>query len=75
VGSGLEGETTEIVGGWISGGLAEYEAGRARGDGGGDAWKAKDGAVYLLTAVATRGSTTQVRLIFPFFLSVLTFCV
>jgi exportin-2 (importin alpha re-exporter) len=60
VGSGYEGEATEIVGTWIGTGLAEYNAQRnAEG-----AWKAKDSAVYLLTAVATRGSTTQVSFIF-----------
>lgn len=54
VGSGSEAETTEVAGSWIGSGLAEYEANKA------DNWKAKDSAVYLLTAVATRGSTTQV---------------
>lgn len=53
VGSGYETETTQIVGQWISTGLSEYEANKAQN------WKAKDSAVYLLTAVATRGSTSQ----------------
>ena len=53
VGSGYEAETTQIVGQWISAGLSEYEANKAQN------WKAKDSAVYLLTAVATRGSTSQ----------------
>ncbi|KAF8148458.1 importin alpha re-exporter [Crassisporium funariophilum] len=53
VGSGYEAEATEIVGSWISTGLAEYTKNKEEN------WKAKDSAVYLLTAVATRGSTTQ----------------
>ncbi|EGN91830.1 hypothetical protein SERLA73DRAFT_100047 [Serpula lacrymans var. lacrymans S7.3] len=53
VGSGYEAETTEIVGEWIGTGLQEYNSNPSQN------WKAKDGAVYLLTAVATRGSTTQ----------------
>lgn len=58
VGSGYEAEATEIVGSWIGTGLSEYEGNKA------DNWKSKDSAVYLLTAVATRGSTTQVSPIF-----------
>jgi hypothetical protein len=54
VGSGSEAETTEVAGSWIGSGLAQYEANKAEN------WKAKDSAVYLLTAVATRGSTSQV---------------
>lgn len=54
VGSGFEAETTEIVGTWIGTGLSEYESNKAEN------WKAKDSAVYLLTALATRGSTSQV---------------
>ncbi len=54
VGSGYDSEATEIVGSWINTGLAEYAANKEEN------WKAKDSAVYLLTAVATRGSTTQV---------------
>ncbi|KAG6868898.1 hypothetical protein C0993_008196 [Termitomyces sp. T159_Od127] len=53
VGSGFEAETTEIVGTWIGTGLSEYESNKAEN------WKAKDSAVYLLTALATRGSTSQ----------------
>ncbi|KAF5378153.1 hypothetical protein D9615_007619 [Tricholomella constricta] len=53
VGSGYEAETTEIVGTWIETGLSEYAADKAKN------WKAKDSAVYLLTALATRGSTSQ----------------
>jgi exportin-2 (importin alpha re-exporter) len=54
VSSGYEAEATEIVGSWIGTGLNEYEGNKAEN------WKSKDSAVYLLTAVATRGSTTQV---------------
>lgn len=56
MGSGYRTETTEIVGTWIRTGLEEY---------GRDAeanWRAKDSAVYLLSAVATEASTTQVGL-------------
>ncbi|CAL1709388.1 unnamed protein product [Somion occarium] len=55
VGSGLETETTEVAGAWIAQGLREYNENRTKED----SWKAKDTAIYLLTAVATRGSTTQ----------------
>ncbi|KAI0077557.1 Cse1-domain-containing protein [Panus rudis PR-1116 ss-1] len=55
VASGLEAETTEIAGSWIREGLAQYSNNKNKDDG----WKAKDTAIYLLTAVATRGSTTQ----------------
>ena len=58
VGSGYETEATEIVGAWINTGLTEYRSNKAEN------WKAKDSAVYLLTAVATRGSTTQVERFF-----------
>lgn len=58
VGSGYDSEATEIVGSWINTGLAEYAANKEEN------WKAKDSAVYLLTAVATRGSTTQVSFYF-----------
>lgn len=53
VSSGFEAETTEVAGAWIGEGLREYAANKAEN------WKAKDTAIYLLTAVATRGSTTQ----------------
>lgn len=56
VGSGYEAETTEVAGRWIGEGLQGYASNKTR-DG---SWKAKDAAVYLLTAVATRGSTMQV---------------
>ncbi|KAG5652934.1 hypothetical protein H0H81_003010 [Sphagnurus paluster] len=53
VSSGYETETTEIVGAWIGTGLSEYAANKEEN------WKAKDSAVYLLTALATRGATSQ----------------
>ncbi|PPQ86179.1 hypothetical protein CVT25_006922 [Psilocybe cyanescens] len=53
VGSGYEAEATEIVGSWINTGLSEYASNKEEN------WKAKDSAIYLLTAVATRGSTSQ----------------
>ncbi|KIM38838.1 hypothetical protein M413DRAFT_75629 [Hebeloma cylindrosporum] len=53
VGSGYEAEATEIVNSWISTGLTEYASDKENN------WKAKDSAIYLLTAVATRGSTSQ----------------
>lgn len=56
VGSGYEADATEIVGSWINKGLKEYSENKEEN------WKAKDSAVYLLTAVATRGSTAQVSL-------------
>ena len=57
VSSGLETQATEVAGGWISQGLQEYNANKTSED----SWKAKDTAIYLMTAVATRGSTTQVN--------------
>ncbi|EPS95676.1 hypothetical protein FOMPIDRAFT_1025652 [Fomitopsis schrenkii] len=53
VSSGYESETTEIAGAWIGKGLQEYSANPAEN------WRAKDTAIYIMTAVATRGSTTQ----------------
>ncbi|KAI0833709.1 Cse1-domain-containing protein [Trametes gibbosa] len=53
VSTGLEAETTEVTGAWIGQGLNEYTANKTEN------WRAKDTAIYLLTAVATRGSTTQ----------------
>lgn len=58
VSSGLEAETTEVASVWVSRGLQDYAANQASENG----WKSKDTAVYLFTAVATRGSTVQVRL-------------
>lgn len=54
VASGYEADTTEIVGKWINTGLETYNSNK------GENWKAKDSAIFLLTAIATRGSTTQV---------------
>ena len=54
--SGYRTETTEIVETWIQTGLEAY---------GRDAeanWTAKDSAVYLLGAIATEASTSQVSL-------------
>ena len=56
VGSGYRTETTEIVGTWIRTGLEEYGKDAAAN------WTAKDSAVYLLGAIATEASTTQVSL-------------
>jgi hypothetical protein len=55
VGAGFESETTEIVGNWINQGLSQYQTNKEAN------WKAKDSAIFLLTAIATRGSTSQVR--------------
>jgi len=55
VSSGLDAETTEIAGTWISGGLQEYHANPEQN------WKSKNSAVYLLAAIASRGSTSMVR--------------
>jgi exportin-2 (importin alpha re-exporter) len=57
VSSGFEADTTEIVGQRINAGLQEYSANPSEG------WRAKDSAVYLLTAIATRGSTAQVGVV------------
>lgn len=58
VNSGHEAETTEVVGSSITAHLATYnKAGN---------WKAKDSAIFLLTAVATKGSTTKVNSLSPF---------
>ncbi|PFH53505.1 hypothetical protein AMATHDRAFT_54636 [Amanita thiersii Skay4041] len=56
VGSGHEVETTEIVGKWVNQGLELYSNDK-RLDG--EGWKAKDSAIYLLNAVATRGATVK----------------
>lgn len=47
-----EADTTEIVGRWIGQGLAAYAADK-------NEWRMKDSSVYLMGAVATRGSTAQ----------------
>jgi hypothetical protein len=54
VGSGFEVEATDIVGNWISTGLQEYRSNPSQN------WRSKDSAIYLLTAVAAKGWTTQV---------------
>lgn len=54
VSSGYEAETTEIVGAWITTGLSDYAQNKTEN------WRSKDSAIYLLTALATRGSTTKV---------------
>lgn len=54
VGSGVEAETTEIVGTWISNGLQSYNANPKEN------WKEKDSAIYLLGAIAAKGSTALV---------------
>ena len=56
VASGFETETTEVAGLWIGEGLREYGNNKSKEG----SWRAKDAAVYLFTAVATRGSTMQV---------------
>lgn len=55
VGGGYEVETTEIVGSFITADLKAYQANPAEN------WKAKDSAVFMMTAVATKGSTTKVH--------------
>lgn len=56
VASGFEVSTTEIVLSLVNRGLEEYMANTADEN----IWKRKDQSVYMLTAVATLGSTTQV---------------
>lgn len=72
VGSGFEREATAEVEKWVQMGLGQYSSAsveeRVRGQG----WKAKDGAVYLMMAVATRGSTSQVCF-FPFLCNMYSF--
>ncbi|KAF9027107.1 Cse1-domain-containing protein [Hymenopellis radicata] len=53
VSSGHETNTTKVVGSWIETGLKEYGNNRTEN------WRSKDSAIYLLTAVATKGSTSQ----------------
>ena len=55
VAGGLEEETTEIVGSLIQKGLESYSSNPREN------WRSKDVAVYLLGAIATRGSTVAVR--------------
>ncbi|XP_006455464.1 hypothetical protein AGABI2DRAFT_226927 [Agaricus bisporus var. bisporus H97] len=53
VGGGYEVDTTEIVGSFISADLQAYRSNPAEN------WKAKDSAVFMMTAVASKGSTTK----------------
>ncbi|KAJ8473968.1 hypothetical protein ONZ45_g16104 [Pleurotus djamor] len=53
VSSGFETEATEIVGTVIGAGLQQYQSNKESN------WRAKDTAIYLLAAVATRGSTSK----------------
>ncbi|KAJ7281661.1 CAS/CSE protein [Mycena rebaudengoi] len=59
VGSGFEAEATSEVEKWVQMGLGQYNSASAQDRVEGQGWKAKDGAVYLMMAVATRGSTAQ----------------
>ncbi|KEP50401.1 putative importin-alpha export receptor [Rhizoctonia solani 123E] len=55
MGVGLEAQVTEMVNEAVEALVGKYKA----GEGGEDAWMHKDTAVYLLSAVAARGSTVQ----------------
>ncbi|KAJ6581319.1 CAS/CSE protein [Mycena capillaripes] len=59
VGSGFEREATAEIEKWVQMGLAQYNSATVQDRVEGEGWKAKDGAVYLMMAVATRGSTAQ----------------
>ncbi|KAJ7180497.1 CAS/CSE protein [Mycena filopes] len=59
VGSGFEREATTEVEKWVQMGLSQYSSATVQDRVEGQGWKAKDGAVYLMMAVATRGSTSQ----------------
>ncbi|KAJ7224424.1 CAS/CSE protein [Mycena pura] len=59
VGSGFEREATAEVEKWVQMGLAQYNSTSVQNRVEGQEWKAKDGAVFLMMAVATRGSTSQ----------------
>ncbi|KAF7370763.1 Importin N-terminal domain-containing protein [Mycena sanguinolenta] len=59
VGSGFEREATAEVEKWVQMGLQQYNGASVQERVQGQGWKAKDGAVYLMMAVATRGSTSQ----------------
>lgn len=56
MGVGLEAQVTEMVQANVAGLVAKFKA----GEGGEEAWAHKDTAVYLMSAVAARGSTLQV---------------
>lgn len=51
----FEKEVTGIIKGYISVFLQEYNKNPV------EHWKSKDTAIYLLTSIASRGSTQQVR--------------
>ncbi|KAF8513582.1 CAS/CSE protein [Hysterangium stoloniferum] len=53
VGAGWESETTEFVSIWVSEDLQAYKTNPVEN------WKRKDRAIFLLTAIASRGSTSQ----------------
>lgn len=55
VGAGWEADTTEFVSAWVSEDLQSFKTNPT------DNWKRKDRAIYLLTAIASRGSTSHVR--------------
>ncbi|KAJ7695191.1 importin alpha re-exporter [Mycena rosella] len=59
VSSGFEREATSEVEKWVQLGLGQYNSATLQDRVQGEGWKAKDGAVYLMMAVATRGSTSQ----------------
>ena len=54
VGAGWDAETTEFVSFWVSEDLQAYKASPSEN------WKRKDRAIFLLTAIASRGATSQV---------------
>ncbi|KAF8583471.1 Cse1-domain-containing protein [Ramaria rubella] len=53
VGAGWEAETTEFVSAWVSEDLQSFKANPTEN------WKRKDRAIFLLTAIASRGSTSH----------------
>lgn len=53
VGAGSEAETTEFVSAWVNEDLQAYKVNPEN-------WKRKDRAIFLLTAIASRGATMQV---------------
>ncbi|KAF7309671.1 Importin N-terminal domain-containing protein [Mycena indigotica] len=59
VSSGFEQETTAEIQSWVQMGLTQYDNASVADRVQGQAWKAKDSAVFLMMAIATRGSTAQ----------------
>ncbi|KAF7294456.1 Importin N-terminal domain-containing protein [Mycena kentingensis (nom. inval.)] len=59
VSSGFEREATTEIQNWVQGGLSQYDSASPQERVQGQAWKAKDSAVFLMMAAATRGSTAQ----------------